>query len=107
MLSAKAEEKLTINFAPNAEKNLEDIENYINENGDAKAAVSVVDDILDVCGSLQAMPRIGKARDEIAPGVRSITSGNYVIYYRINEQNIDILRVWHGHRDTAALKNEL
>jgi len=100
-------EKLAILFAPNAEKNLEDIRDYIEDNGDAKAADSVVEKIFNVCSSLQKMPKMGKARDELAPGVRSITSGNYVIYYRINEQSIDVLRVWHSHRDIAALKNEL
>lgn len=101
------EEKFAINFAPNAERNLEDIEEYIRENGDPKAAEGVIDEILNVCSALQTMPRIGKTRDELAPGVRSITSGNYVIYYRVNEQRIDILRVWHGHRDATALKTEL
>jgi toxin ParE1/3/4 len=98
--------KLTIIFAPNAETNLEQIEEYINENGNLKAAIRVVDQILDVCSGLQAMPRIGKARDDIASGLRSITAGSFVIYYRFDEQQVEILRIWHDHRDMTVLKKE-
>jgi toxin ParE1/3/4 len=101
------EAKLAIEFAPNAEKALNDIEDFITDKGGLETAVGVIDEILQVCSSLQTLPRIGRAREDISPGVRSITSGNYVIYYRIKAQSVEILRVWHGYRDTIALKNDL
>lgn len=99
--------KLEVSFSPNAERNLEEIEDYIAENSNADTAARVVDQIVDRCEELAGMPRAGKARDEIAAGVRSATSGMYVIYYRIHKEKIEILRVWHGARDNAALIGEL
>jgi toxin ParE1/3/4 len=100
--------RLEVRFSPNAERNLEQIEEYITDNGSADAAAKVVDQIVDRCEELAAMPRSGKAREEIAPGVRSVTSGGmYVIYYRIHSDKIEILRVWHGARDNTALIGEL
>jgi toxin ParE1/3/4 len=99
--------KLELSFAPNAESNLEQIEDYITDNSNADTAAKVVDQIVDRCEELATMPRSGKAREEIAPGVRSATSGMYIIYYRIYSDKVEILRVWHAARDNAALIGEL
>jgi len=106
-MSKEERKKLKVSFSPNAERNLEQIEGYIADQGNAEAAAKVVDEIVDRCDELADMPRSGRVRDEIAPGVRSATSGMYVIYYRVHEDKVEILRVWHGARDHAALKGEL
>ncbi len=106
-MSEEQKPKPEVSFSPNAERNLEQIEDYITDNGNADAAGKVVDQIVDRCEVLAAMPRSGKAREDIAPGVRSATSGMYVIYYCIHSNKIEILRVWHGARDNAALIGEL
>lgn len=31
-----------------------------------------------------------------------MVTGNYVSYYRIDGDDIEILRIFHGHRDVAA-----
>lgn len=102
-MSDEQKSQFEVCFSPNAERNLEEIECYIAENGGADAAIKVVDQIVDRCEELAVMPRSGKTRGEIAPGVRSVTSGMYVIYYRIHKDKIEILRVWHGARDNSAL----
>jgi toxin ParE1/3/4 len=53
--------------------------------------------------SLAKNPQIGAARDEIRPGLRSISQGNYVIYYRIRNADLEIVRVLHGARDIQGL----
>lgn len=105
-MSEEQKPKLEVSFSPNAERNLEQIEDYITDNGNADAAAKVVDQIVERCDELAAMPRSGKAREEIAPGVRSAISGMYIIYYRIHSDKIEILRVWHGARDHTALIGE-
>lgn len=106
-MSKEERKKLQVSFSPDAEKNLEQIEEYITDNGSAEVAEKVVDEIVDRCGDLSDMPRSGRARGEIGQGVRSATSGAYVIYYRVHAEKVEILRVWHGSRDYAALKGEL
>lgn len=108
-MSKEDEEKeiFEIEFSPSAEKNLEQIEDYIVENKNAEVAAEVVDRILVRCNALRLMPRVGQNREEIGSGIRSVSSGNYVIYYRIHGRKVEVLRVWHGARDHLFLRSEL
>ena len=49
-------------------------------------------------------PYIGRARDGyFRVGTRSFAVGNYVIVYRVEAENVLILRVAQGRRDIEAL----
>lgn len=106
-MTKEQRKKLEVSFSPNAESNLEHVEEFIAENSKEDVAAKVVDQIVARCEELALMPRSGKPRDEIAKGVRSATSGMYVIYYRIHEDKIEVLLVRNGARDDRALKGEL
>ena len=47
-------------------------------------------------------PRSGSERSDIADGLRAIKAGKYLLLYRINGKDIDIVRVLHSARDLAA-----
>ena len=47
-------------------------------------------------------PELGPARDFIAPGLRAHFHKSYVIYYRVTEDALIIMRVIHGARNVAA-----
>lgn len=48
-------------------------------------------------------PGIGRTRDELIPGIRSLASGSYVVYYREVDGGVRILRILHGARDIQQL----
>jgi toxin ParE1/3/4 len=48
-------------------------------------------------------PGVGEARDEIRSTVRSFTHGNYVIFFRVESDALEIIRVVHGRRDVNSL----
>jgi toxin ParE1/3/4 len=48
-------------------------------------------------------PRCGQSRNEILPGLRSFSHGNYIVYFRQEESNLEIVRVLHGARDIEGL----
>ncbi len=48
-------------------------------------------------------PRMGTKRDDIEPDLRSVTEGNYVIFYRILTTEIEISRVLHSSRDSQRV----
>jgi toxin ParE1/3/4 len=54
---------------------------------------------------LATQPMMGRARDELAPGVRSFPFGRYVVFYVPLEDGIDVIRVLHGARDIEAVFN--
>jgi toxin ParE1/3/4 len=48
-------------------------------------------------------PKVGAPRDHVSPGLRVLIHGNYASYYRIEDRQVVIVRVFHGHRDIVAL----
>lgn len=53
--------------------------------------------------SLADFPELGPERPEIAPGMRMLVEGNYLILYRIEPEQIVIVRIVHGARDLIDL----
>jgi len=50
---------------------------------------------------------MGRKRDEIRPGYRSFTEGDYVILYRLlGAEQLEIVRVIHGKRHMGNALND-
>jgi toxin ParE1/3/4 len=90
---------------PQADSDLDDIWYYVaTKSGNMDTADRLVDSITDRFYLIATHPNIGRARDEdLRPGLRSFPVGEYVIIYRIQDQDVLILRVLRGSRDIAAL----
>lgn len=89
-------------FSPAAERDLEEIVDYIAAD-DGAAAARIVDAIEVACRAIGEYPAIGRRRDEIASGVMSFPVGRYVIFYRPEPRPVGIVRVLHGSRDLEAV----
>jgi plasmid stabilization system protein ParE len=62
------------------------------------AASRVAVQIVAACDRLEVMPERG--RPGLVPGTRELASAwPYVIVYRIAEDAIQIIRIWHGAQD--------
>jgi toxin ParE1/3/4 len=85
-----------------ASNDLGEIARYIAAENPA-AAQELLDRIEDRCRSLAEMPEAGRLRGELAANLRSVAVGNYVIFYRPDEDGIQVIRVLHGSRDIANL----
>jgi toxin ParE1/3/4 len=46
---------------------------------------------------------MGRRRDELSPNVRSFPINNYLIFYRLIEEGVEILRVVSGYQDLEGL----
>jgi toxin ParE1/3/4 len=65
---------------------------------DPGTADRVLDAIAQRWEQLAGHPLSGMARDDIAPGLRHLITGQYMTLYRIRDEGIEILRVIHGRR---------
>jgi toxin ParE1/3/4 len=70
----------------------------------AEVNLRAADKMLDAIGQqasiLGSQPLMGRARPELAEGVRSWpTSSPYILFYRVSELSITVLRVLHHSRD--------
>ena len=82
-----------------ADQDVSDIFDYsVQMFGVSQAADDLLS--LDACfESLVANPDLGRERNEIRPGLRSVPVGGHVVFYRIDESFLRIVRVLHGSRD--------
>ena len=94
--------------APQAESDLDDIWYFVaTESSSVDVADRLIDSITARFALLARQPYIGRRRDEdLRPGVRSFVVGDYVIAYRLDGDNVLILRVLRGSRDIEALFRE-
>ena len=90
-------------FTHSAQINLGKIADYIEAtSGSLSAAERFVGELIDKCQDLAALPgMMGKARDELLPGIRSTACGNYVIFYRYGDDTFEVVSILEGHRDIA------
>ncbi len=82
-----------------ADKDLEDIFDYTFDEFGFDQAEKYLLEIEEVFQNLIINPQIGKKRDEIKQGLYSFPKDNHIIFYRILDNHIRIVRVLHGSRD--------
>ncbi|MBF0268159.1 MAG: type II toxin-antitoxin system RelE/ParE family toxin [Alphaproteobacteria bacterium] len=80
-------------------RDLGEIAEFIAQDNPVRA-FTFIEEIKDACRTWAENPLSGRARPEIAQGLRSFPHGNYVIFYRPLPDGIAVLRVLHGKRDT-------
>jgi toxin ParE1/3/4 len=92
-------------IAPEAEAELDDIWYYVaNQSGSIEIADRVMDSITDRFFLLARFPHMGRRRDEdLRPGLRSFVVGEYIIIYRVDDEDVLVLHVIRGSRDLKAL----
>jgi toxin ParE1/3/4 len=83
---------------PLAEVDILEIWDYIAEDSTVEADRWI--DRLDEKLALWAtQPMMGRCRDELATGLRSLAFGRYVVFFEPLPDGIDVVRVLHGSRD--------
>jgi toxin ParE1/3/4 len=87
-------------LGPKLEDELDDIWLYIAaESSSLDIANRFVDLITEQFSLLSRHPYLGRKRDDLAAGLRSLAVGSYVIIYRVEGSDVRILHVVHGRRD--------
>lgn len=89
-------------FSPSARQDLRGIFDHIAEDNPS-AAADFVKRIRDACIRVARFPQMGALRDDLAPELRCFPVRNYIIFYRLGEKRVDIVRVLHGSRDYVSL----
>ncbi|MBX7149843.1 type II toxin-antitoxin system RelE/ParE family toxin [bacterium] len=85
-------------FTHQAVNDLESIFDYLSEKSPQSAA-RFSENLEAKCGKLTLSPAMGKMRNELILGLRSLPVGKYIIFYRQKNKNIEIIRLLHGARD--------
>lgn len=61
--------------------------------------------IRQLSGMMEALaryPRLGRARDEVRPGLRSFPSNPFILFYRRTRTGVHVLRILHQRQDVET-----
>ena len=86
-----------------ADSDIEEIFEYTEKEFGFEQAVKYVLAFENVFTDLIESPELGRNRDEIKFELRSLVKESHVVFYRILEDRIRIIRVLHESRDIKRL----
>ena len=87
---------------PRALSDLAEIWAYVAE-GSSDQADGFVDLIDSKFQALSRRPGMGRRRPELAPDIRSLTVGRYVVFCVSLSSGIEVVRMLHGSRDIESI----
>ncbi|WP_075223121.1 type II toxin-antitoxin system RelE/ParE family toxin [Acuticoccus yangtzensis] len=91
-----------LGYAPTALADLRDIALYIAED-DPDRALSFVAELERTAALAAERPASFRERSDIAPGLRVVVHGRYLIFFRELAEEVRIVRVLHGARNLPGL----
>ncbi|HBW37888.1 type II toxin-antitoxin system RelE/ParE family toxin [Desulfosporosinus sp. BICA1-9] len=98
-------EKYELKIFPSAEQDLKDVINYLNEFS-PQAALKIYDEIVAGIASLEQMPmRCSLAKNTVlrAKQYRLLLVQNYVVFFIVNGNVVQIRRILYGRRQYEFL----
>jgi toxin ParE1/3/4 len=101
-----------ISFTPEAERQLNELDDWITKAASAEIARRFVSAIFDHIDGILVFPLAGRARDDVRPGMRTSTfKKRTLVAYEVDESSgelvVNILGLFHGGQEwQAALGDE-
>ncbi|GAC18145.1 type II toxin-antitoxin system RelE/ParE family toxin [Paraglaciecola arctica] len=86
-------------ISPIARNDLADISKYTTQNWRAKQTKGYLLSLKEDIWSLLQLPLKGVARPELIADLKSFPTSNHVIFYRITQSKVEIVRVLHKRQD--------
>ena len=93
----------TVRISEVASADLDDIWFHIASDSPLNADRFLDRLVRTITDTLAVAPLAGRARDEFEMGLRSFPFENYVIFYRVAKDAVEIIRIIHGARDLTAI----
>ena len=91
-------------YSPEADEHLADIYRYLAVEASPQTAQAYMVRVMDVCQTLSLYPHRGIPRSDLRPGLRLLAfQRRTMIAYFVSDDRVDILGIFSGGRDYAAL----
>lgn len=85
-------------LSPEAEQDLDEIFSFIALDSKNRA-LEYVNNLEKDCLIVGQNPNIGKDYFQLIPGLKFFPTGNYLIFYRVKTERVEISRILHGSRE--------
>ncbi|WP_033922421.1 type II toxin-antitoxin system RelE/ParE family toxin [Sphingomonas sp. 37zxx] len=93
---------MNLRYLAKARDDLDEIYFHIAQENEA-AAGRLVNKLESAVQRLGNFPRSAPDRSELGEGLRGLTTGGYVIFYRVEPGTVTVLRVIHAARDLQSI----
>ena len=93
---------MKVRLSVRAERDLENISKYLDhETGSSAAADRIYEEIDHVLDLIGDNPLMGRERTELRKGMRGFPHGDYIIFWRVKKDLVQIIRIMHQKQDIA------
>lgn len=86
-------------LSPRAKADLDDIWEFTEATWNADQAEKYLRDIGQAFNTIAADPRRGQDAGDIRAGYRKYATGSHVIFYRVVDDRVDVVRILHARMD--------
>lgn len=90
-------------ITPRASHDIEANADYLAAQSILTSAERFLSGIDSTLQRIAQFPQIGRRRDELYPGSRSLPYEQYLIFYRLLSNDIEVFRVVSGYQDLTIL----
>src|SRR5882757_11394 len=89
-------------WAPRGRRDLRDIWLYFARIASPEVADELSREIRRAGARLGRHPLMGRPRDELVSGLRSVLVPPHVIFYRVSDEGVEVARILHQRRDLGS-----
>ena len=86
-------------IAPLAKHDLKRIYDYSISNWGSRQASDYLDKLKKLFWELTEQPKMGVEREELLPNMRSFSFDSHVVFYRLQQSQVEVVRVLHSRQD--------
>lgn len=86
-------------IAPAAKADLKNIYQYGLQQWGKSQSDSYLETLKEHFWAITEQPLMGAERPELLPGIRSLPIESHTLFYRVNTDTVDIIRILHGRQD--------
>ncbi len=89
-------------IAPDAIRDLREIADYYAIHN-VEAGERILKEFNKQCVYLVQFPMMGRSYESVRPGLRAVPMADYLLFYRILEPGLEVVRVMHRNRDWRSV----
>ena len=93
-------------WSPKAKQDLRNIWRYFVRVASPEVADKLLYEIAQAGKRAGERPLLGRSREEVMPGLRSLLVHPYTIFYRVSDAGVEVVRVLHERRNFSTAFNK-
>jgi len=86
-------------LSPRAQSDLDEIWNYTERHWGIDQAENYIRQLWHDIIAIATNPGIGRACTEVKAGYYKYRSGSHILFFRLNDGTVDVVRILHGRMD--------